>query len=418
MKNKRIFFVTSDFPGKTSGAPVRNYNLIRGLSKKGYNLELFTIVDKEDSQKIENLEKELGIKVHFVIDKKLDILRKFFYLIIKKEIPYLTKAEKSGISLRLAEKIEENSPEIIQFETINSYFACRKIISLIKDKKIKIVLDEHNLEFNLFKQAIKNFSPIKKIIGKYVLNSLKYFEIDAIKSSDIVLCCSNEDKIKFEGYLPSKKIFSIPNGADIDYFKSSNLSKEKSILFMARFGYPPNDDAIKFYIDKIHKKIKKEIKGFKIYILGKNPPKWLFNLSRQDESIILMGFVKDVRNYLEKARVCICPLRSGSGTRLKILEYLACGKPVVSTSIGAEGIEVTNKKNIILEDNPNKFAEKVIKLLNEEELSKKLGKNGRKLVEERYSWDKIVVQMEKGYSEILSNSNETIKTKEQTKTIK
>jgi glycosyltransferase involved in cell wall biosynthesis len=132
-----------------------------------------------------------------------------------------------------------------------------------------------------------------------------------------------------------------------------------------------------------------------------NPQKPILDLS-SDPNITVTGMVEDVRPYIASASVCIVPLLSGSGTRLKILEAMAMGKSVISTSVGCEGIDVTHEKNIIIADEPSDFARWCIELLRNAELRITLGQEGRKLVEAKYSWRSICASLEEFYISQLS----------------
>jgi glycosyltransferase involved in cell wall biosynthesis len=133
--------------------------------------------------------------------------------------------------------------------------------------------------------------------------------------------------------------------------------------------------------------------------IGSHIPLWL--KKEESENVMLTGWVKNIAAYINAATVCIAPIRFGSGTRIKILEYMACGKPVISTKIGVEGLEVTNTEHLILEDDPNKFASYIVNLTENETLTKELGERARDLVERRYAWKKVVKKLVSLYKTII-----------------
>jgi glycosyltransferase involved in cell wall biosynthesis len=167
-------------------------------------------------------------------------------------------------------------------------------------------------------------------------------------------------------------------------------------------GYVPNYEGIIWFLDNIFPLIRKEIPNIKIYIVGKNPPQKL--RKRATGNIIVTGFVKDVRPYVWRSSVYVVPLRMGGGTRLKVLEALAMKKPVVTTSIGCEGIDVTNDETVLKADNPEAFADSVIKLIGRKELRDRLSQNGHELIHSKYRWDAIGNQIEEAYSKLIQNS--------------
>ena len=133
-------------------------------------------------------------------------------------------------------------------------------------------------------------------------------------------------------------------------------------------------------------------------VVGSDPPTALVDLSRIDKRISVTGFVEDVRPYLQKAEVYLCPMRDGGGTRLKILDAMSMGKAIVSTSKGCEGIEVSAEKDVLIGDTPGEFIKQIGRLLGNSGLRKEIGKSARILVEEKYSWQKIGKTLEKIYS--------------------
>ena len=191
-------------------------------------------------------------------------------------------------------------------------------------------------------------------------------------------------------------IYVIPNGVDINYFKPSFNQKcsGADLLFIGAMDYLPNADAMLYFCREIFPIIKSHISDVKLHIIGKNPPAEILQLEEidgvevggHDESkeISAAGGYIDVRPYYDKCSVFIVPLRIGSGTRYKILDTLSKGKPIVSTSIGCQGIEVTDGMNIIIRDKPYDFAKATVNLLNNKNLQEKLIKNGRKLITEKY----------------------------------
>ena len=184
-------------------------------------------------------------------------------------------------------------------------------------------------------------------------------------------------------------------------FFNEDLLEHPRFFFMGSLSYQPNSTSINIYLNRVHPIVKKEIPDIKFYIIGKDCPEWLMQQSKLDNSIKIIGFVKDVRSYICNADVCIAPIVAGSGTRLKILEYMAMGKPVVSTSIGAEGLEVENNRNILIADEWNRFAGIIVELLNSNCLSEKIGLNGRSLVEEKYDWKSIAEKQKRVYERLL-----------------
>ena len=196
---------------------------------------------------------------------------------------------------------------------------------------------------------------------------------------------------------------TLDSPGDVDYFSfSKGKEEEQCIVFVGNYLHYPNVDAVLYFHQDIWPLIKSRLPELKFYVVGQGPPLAIQNLS-QEKNIIVTGKVDDVRPFLKKARVFICPVRLGGGFRGKILEAMAIGRPIVSTSLGAEGIPASHEENIILADNPEEFAKGTLDLMNDDKLFEKIRVQGRKLVEEKYGWEKGVEVMEGILEKMLIN---------------
>ncbi len=214
----------------------------------------------------------------------------------------------------------------------------------------------------------------------------------AYKYADLLLTVSESEKQCLISYgVSSSKIGVIPNGVDTKKFanlppKNPEILKEFGltglpvVIFVGNNAYLPNRQAVQLISTKIAPLVSNYIPAAKFLIVGASPN------SIRLPNLTFTGVVKDVLDFLALSDVAVAPLYSGTGTKLKILEYLSCGLPVVSTKLGAEGICVTDGKNIYLEDDPTQFAERVVKLLRDKQLSKQMGEEAMLLAKKEYDW--------------------------------
>jgi polysaccharide biosynthesis protein PslH len=151
----------------------------------------------------------------------------------------------------------------------------------------------------------------------------------------------------------------------------------------------PNEDGVTYFVEKILPLVCREVPGAAFWAVGRRPPRRVQALA--SGNVVVTGAVDDIRPYLGKAAVCVVPLRSGSGTRIKIFEAMAMGKAVVSTTMGAEGLPVRHGENIILADDPADFAQHVVRLFRDPARRAELGRAARQLVEQSYSWSSVAV---------------------------
>lgn len=235
---------------------------------------------------------------------------------------------------------------------------------------------------------------MNKIREAVNLKGLKKYEFEMYRSADKLLTLTPEGKEELLEICPDLDIAIVPHGVDVDYFSFSPLKEsEKSIIFVGNYLHYPNADAVLYFHREIWPSIKSLLPNIKFYVVGQSPPLEVEGLS-QEENIIVTGRVNDVRPYLRKGRVFVCPVRLGGGFRGKILEAMAVGRPVVSTSLGAEGIPATDGENILIADRPSEFAQRLVDLMKNESLMEKISSNARRLMEERYAWEKGVEVLE------------------------
>lgn len=374
---------------RDTGASVRIYNLANALASSGNNVELIFPKFTETCARTQRVTvRSLNgfLPKHFLrlISKFLGVSRPTSLLFY--DIVFIQKAS----------HIIRKS-DIIQFEQQSAGALLIPIVAKIFKKPV--VIDCHDTFQAL---RIKNTSFLRKIfetaIEKMVYNFASLILTVSEKEKNFLISLGiNKDRINIT-----------PNGVDTSTFVKSidttkvrecyDLADNPVIVFVGNMEYLPNREAARLISLKIAPKVKTFVKNAKFLIVGRiNGPIY--------PNSSFTGIVEDVVPILAASDVAIAPLLHGSGTRLKILEYLSCALPVVSTSIGVEGLNVVNEEHLLIEDDMDEFAIKVIKLLQDEELRKQLGNSGRELVVSRYDWQKIVKNLSDIYQKLLLKAN-------------
>jgi polysaccharide biosynthesis protein PslH len=301
-------------------------------------------------------------------------------------------AVKSRFSLAYQAKVAE----ILNGERID-LIACDSLYqaAYVPLKKYKTLLNEHNIESTIIDRYVQlETNPVLKGYAFYELNRMKRYENRIWRSFDILLVCSEVDKKEVDQRALSQLVQVIPNGVNLP--GTGEQQEEANLLvYTGLISWKPNEDAVLFFAKEIYPLIKRANSHARWMIVGKSPSKQVRQLQEQDPSIEVTGFVDDISTYTAKGSVVIVPLRIGSGTRLKILEALALKKAVVSTSVGCEGLDVTDGIDIRIADEPKQFAKCVVSLLKDEDKRRKLGAAGRLLVEQKYSFEVIGKKIEK-----------------------
>src|SRR3990170_426024 len=312
----------------------------------------------------------------------------WYWLLIKNlfsSLPYSVKRLQSIQVEEAVKKIISTHPiDVVYFDTIDlaQYASC------IGD--LRSLMNHHNVESSLLlRRAKATRNPMEKLYIYIQVMKLRSYESANLIHFHVNLAVSEVDKSELKSIAPEARVEVIPNGVDTSYFRRQSCSiRKNNLVFAGGMNWFPNRDAVLYFLKDIWPLISLTVPDISLTLIGRNPPKKAIEMSKM-ENIEVLGFVDDVRPYLAQAIACIVPIRVGGGTRLKILDDLACGRAVISTSVGCEGIDVTPGRNILIGDSPREFADQVIKVCTDAKLVMSLGMEGRKLVEEKYSWNLI-----------------------------
>ena len=260
----------------------------------------------------------------------------------------------------------------------------------------KIVLFMHNVESEIWgRQAQVARSWVERTASRMECRGLRKAEEKYVRLADHVVAVSERNKKVFAQYAPPGRITVVSTGVDPVYFHPTPEAElPDRVAFTGSYDWAPNRDAAEWYFDEILPKIREGVPGIESWIVGKNPPASLRRRAEADPAFHVTGRVEDVRVYLRPCPVYVVPMRSGSGTRLKVFEAMASGKAVVSTPTGAEGLPAVHEREILLADSPAEFARQVVRVLKDDGLRRRLGAAARSLVEERFSWKKVAEEFE------------------------
>ena len=261
------------------------------------------------------------------------------------------------------------------------------------------VLNHHNCESAMAqRRAEKEPNPLKRAYLRQQARKLRRVEQEVCHQFDVNLTVSELDTQTLRERNPQAHCHVVENGTDTEYFHPSEIAPEpNTLVFGASLRWYPNVTAIQFFSREIWPILKQRCPGINLYLAGSKPVESVAEVANQDSHITLVSNPEDIRPWIWKGAVFVCPIIDGGGTRLKILDALAMGKAVVSTSIGCEGLEVKHGENILVADTPQDFAGEVLRLLGDEALRKQLAVNGRALVERLYSWEVIGRHLERAY---------------------
>ncbi len=399
-----ILFLTTKFPyPPDSGAKIRDFNLIKEVSKE-HDISLISFIQDEGEKRNLEFLRPYCKSIEVVRERgRINLFAGIFISLFTRKPFTIAKF----YSFKMKQKIKAilSSDE---FDLIHcSHLHMAQYVENIRG--VPKILDEHNIEFFLIKRYLKEQKNLIKKIFVFFLQYLKLagYESSIAQKFDHCFVVSEIDKKSLESIAPRASLSVISNGVDVGrYNPQESDAQPNSLVFTAVMDWFPNEDAVLYFYDKIWPLIKKEIEDVSLCIVGRNPSSKIVNLSRGEGNITVTGYVEDVRPYIAKSSVYIVPLRIGGGSRLKILEAMAMGKAVVSTSIGCEGLKVSDNENILIADSPEEFSAKIAMLLRNKELRNKLGISARKLVEDNYSWDIIGARLKEVYIKTVNHTLE------------
>jgi polysaccharide biosynthesis protein PslH len=269
-----------------------------------------------------------------------------------------------------------------------------------------VVVDSHNIDYDLARQYTRTGDGLlRRLYAEANWRKLRREELGTYGRADGVYLCSVADQQRLLDDIPAARTMVIPNAADVDFYQPRpeySRPDGRTIVFFGLMSYMPNIDGAGWFINEIWPRIAEKNPDARCKIIGGSPSPQLLALA--GPRIEFTGFVPDLRPHLAEAAAVIVPLRLGGGTRLKIVEAMAMGKAMVSTTLGAEGIDAVPGQDILIEDQPDAFADSVLRLLAEPELAAQIGNSARQLSEARYAWSAAAKALEGFYREILEAS--------------
>ncbi len=261
-----------------------------------------------------------------------------------------------------------------------------------------VVLNAHNVEASLLKRRVENESrPLHKLFWTLQQRRYEAFERGLAGRVDRILCCSAADRAEFGLLAPNTPAAVVPNAVDTDYFRPLDRvdADPAMLLFVGGMDWFPNRDAIEWFDRAIFDRILKKAPDTRLHVIGRSEG---IRGLQHAERIRFEGYVDDIRPLMGRASAVIVPLRIGGGTRLKILNAMAMGKTVVSTSVGAEGLGLGHGSNALLADTPETFADEVCSLVADGGRSRRLGAAARRFIVETYSWGIIGKELHRNYA--------------------
>ncbi|MDZ7336504.1 MAG: glycosyltransferase family 4 protein [candidate division KSB1 bacterium] len=407
----KILFLSTENPYPPDhGHHIRTLNILEGLAKQN---EIYFIGFAQHQKELahctylENLCKNVLIfrikqgifKWRYYLRLSLNLFSRYPYTVQR----YLM----SDVKKAIAQMISKNDIDLVHVDMLH--------LAAYHDEigERACVLVDHNVEsLRMRRWMTVETNIIIKLYIYFQYLKLKHFEKQMCAVFDRCVVVSDVDKEILCKMTGTDNFTVIPNGVDTEYFKPGNTNYDPyGLVWVGGMEGPYNRDAVIFFIDDIFPLIETKIPTARVTFVGASPPAKLIKKAKENSNVKVVGYVDDVRPYVDQAAIFVAPIRSGSGTKIKILNALAQQKAVVTTSIGAEGIDIIPDQHFMIADSAREFADAIIYLFKNQHRIVELGRNGRKLVEEKYSWQQINRQVERLYQALVNGHQSASGTK-------
>ncbi len=307
--------------------------------------------------------------------------------------PFSVVAHRSGaFKRRVGEIIRERRVDVLHVDTV----ALSQFVP--PGLTIPAVLTHHNIESLLMERRAQVET---RMLARWYLQrevqKLRRYEADRSRTFDINITMSVPDEAILKQLVAGVRTAVVPNGVDVDYFAPDETPETPSLIYTGGMNMFANRDAVLYFLEHVWPRITAAAPDVRFLAVGQDPPKELQAIAARDRRVTVTGYVTDIRPLVRQAAVYVVPLRVGGGTRLKVLDAMASGKALVSTTIGCEGIDVTPGTHLLVADTPEQFARATVDLLGAPETRRRLGDAARARVVERYSWSVVGQQLLRAY---------------------
>jgi glycosyltransferase involved in cell wall biosynthesis len=387
MNGLHAVFVTHTAPVPlVSGERIRTFNLAKQLARQGWRVSIFSLVPGEepDGDAVELLQ-EIGADVRLVRFGPVRGLREARIL-------------RDLVTKRAVHRdLFVDARSVAEFR---GWLAGRHADVLVASLYMfpyipapmysRLVLDSHNAEARRIEAMASTGKGARAWAARLQIEPVRRYELDAARLSRRVIAVSEVERTYYEAAVPGK-VDLVPNGVDCSaYVPRTGVSKSSSLLFLGSMDYSANVDGVVHLVRDVLPRVR--ARGVKLVVAGSNPRRTVYAAARRAPGHVeveVVGYVRDPDPYFASCRAFVVPLRYGGGTRIKILEALARGVPVVSTAAGCEGLDLEDGTELMVRDEPGEFAAAIDRLLVDDELCARLAKAGRQAVVDRYDWKAI-----------------------------
>lgn len=381
----KIFVICnkSPFPAADGGS-IAMGSMVRSMALNGYDVTALNMVTYKHPATANDWPEELRNKINLRfanVDLRLRPVHAFINLFSSRSY-HAERFFSQEFADQLVSILRSEAPDIIHMETI---FPMVYYDVIRKYSKAKIILRPHNIEHEVWETtANAEQSPLKKWYLSLLANRLKTFELDAFQKADGIVTISSADHSTVRKFQPASPMVNIPLGVDLPRYPASTSVNTPPVLFhVGAMDWIPNQQAMSWFLETAWKTLREKYPQIQFFIAGRKMPEKFFRID--DKQLHVQGEIESPVRFMQDKDIMVVPILSGSGIRVKILEGMALGKTVVTTTMGAAGIDCTDGKNILIANTPAEFMGAISRCMDNPATCKTIGENARKLIEEKYA---------------------------------
>jgi glycosyltransferase involved in cell wall biosynthesis len=399
----KILIIThlAPFP-QNSGYPIVVGNTIKGLINSGHQVSLFSLNPQKNKSPHVVTDELIGqINYHsHTIDASISLKHAVMSLFNRK-LYTVDRYYDAEFERLLVKEVQDNDYDIIQFEGL---FVSTYLPAIRKVTKAKLVYRAHHIEYLVWERLGKQKNdPIKKLYLRMIAKRIKEFELKQFDCYDAIAVFTNQDKETIQQHSSaSVPVEILPVGLDLARYKPDYRKTEfPSLFFLGAMDWMPNREGIEWFLDNFANELTHGELRARFYVAGNDIPE-RFDDYEVVGKIFIHGEVDDALEFVNTKAIMIVPLLSGGGMRVKIVEGMAMQKCIISTSLGAEGINYQQGENILIANTPQEFYRAIKRCITDENYCKRIGLNARKLVEQEHDTHKITQRLVSFYEHTLS----------------
>lgn len=388
----RLLFVSPRFLfPMDQGGKIRTGNILRGMKGGAFEVILASPAPADAARHQQETASACDRFVSWPEEPRSQVKR---VLALADRLPVAAATDRTRAGSECVARLLQERPDVAVFDFPHAdVLAPRRF-------DVPSVMFTHNVEAEIFQRHAARAKGLQRLVWSDQSRKMRRFEAETLRRYDGVIAVSERDRKVLQQEYGLRSVDAIDTGVDLEFFSASEPAADPpadggTVVFVATMSWAANVEGIHYLLDEVWPALVKARPRMRAIIVGRNPPASLTEKVRsRGLAVTLTGFVDDIRPYVAQSDIYVIPLQVGSGTRIKAFEAMAMGRPVVSTSLGVEGLPVADREHFLRGDTADDFASAILSLLDDRSLRARLAQAARHLVEDRFSWSRIARQFE------------------------